>query len=223
MFFLWHSRICPAWSPSEHLLTPALSPFGACIRSHAIQRRLFLSLMTAAHISPNVFSLREFLSPHHYFLQCIQYIEYHSYLLYITFICTFTFLFTCLVHNFITSDLLSRLAAHRFLCLLQFLVILAILMLSYVTPFLCYNCYILCRNFLYLIFSTILITANVTASFNFLSSEKVAYSCIVGVNFCLQSASRRSRFPARYYKSAVVSQTSVQASNSAQLLLCDPL
>jgi hypothetical protein len=52
----------PSWSPSEHKLTLALSPFGARVRSHAIRRRLFLVLMTAAHISPNVFSLWKFLS-----------------------------------------------------------------------------------------------------------------------------------------------------------------
>jgi hypothetical protein len=56
------SRICPAWSPSEHQLAPALSPLGAPVRSHAVGRRLFKVLMTAAHISPNVFSLWKFLS-----------------------------------------------------------------------------------------------------------------------------------------------------------------
>jgi hypothetical protein len=35
---------------------------GAHVWSHAIRRRLFIFLMTAAHISPNVFSLRNFLS-----------------------------------------------------------------------------------------------------------------------------------------------------------------
>ncbi len=39
--------------------------FGACIRSHAVRRRLFIVLMTAAHISPNIFSLRNFLSNIH--------------------------------------------------------------------------------------------------------------------------------------------------------------
>ncbi len=38
---------------------------GARIRSHAIRRRLFIVLMTAAHISPNVFSLRSFLNNIH--------------------------------------------------------------------------------------------------------------------------------------------------------------
>ncbi len=76
------SRICRAWSPSEHQLTPSLSPIGARVRSHAIWRRLFIFLMTATHISPNVFSLRIFLSNIH--VQLIH--SHHSYLLYITFI-----------------------------------------------------------------------------------------------------------------------------------------
>jgi hypothetical protein len=39
--------------------------FGARVRSHAVRRRLFIVLVTAAHISPNVFSLRNFLSNIH--------------------------------------------------------------------------------------------------------------------------------------------------------------
>jgi hypothetical protein len=62
---LRHLANMPAWSPSEHQLTPALTPFGARVRSQAVQRRLFIALMTAAHISPNVFSLRNFLSNIH--------------------------------------------------------------------------------------------------------------------------------------------------------------
>jgi hypothetical protein len=38
---------------------------GARVQSHAIRRRLFIVLMRAAHISPNVFSLRNFLSNIH--------------------------------------------------------------------------------------------------------------------------------------------------------------
>ncbi len=49
------TRICPAWSPSEHQLTLSLSPIGARVPSHAVRRRLFIFLMTAAHISPSVF------------------------------------------------------------------------------------------------------------------------------------------------------------------------
>jgi hypothetical protein len=53
-----------------------------------VQNRLFIALMTAAHISPNVFSLRNFLSNIH--VPFLAYIHYHSYLLYITFKQTFT-------------------------------------------------------------------------------------------------------------------------------------
>ncbi len=56
---------------------------GARVRSHAVQRRLFIVLMTAAHISPNVFSLRNFLSNIHVLF--LAYVYCHSYLLYITF------------------------------------------------------------------------------------------------------------------------------------------
>ncbi len=39
--------------------------YGARVRSHAVRRRFFIVLMTADHISPNVFSLRNFLSNVH--------------------------------------------------------------------------------------------------------------------------------------------------------------
>ncbi len=83
------SRICPAWSPSEHQLTPALSPFGASVRSHA-WRRLFIVLMTAAHISPNDFSLRNFLSNiHSLFLT----VHATSFISFIHHICTHIYIF----------------------------------------------------------------------------------------------------------------------------------
>jgi hypothetical protein len=108
------SRVCPAWSSSEHLLTPALSPFGARVRSHAVRRRLFIFLMTAAHISPNVFSLRKFLSNTWLFLTVhtkiihtyyTSHLYAHSHLYFIR-----------LVHIFISSDLHGRLAVLGFLC-----------------------------------------------------------------------------------------------------------
>ncbi len=61
---------------------------GARVRSHGIQRRLFIVLMTAAHDSPNVFSLRNFLGNIHVLFSL--YIHHHSYLLYITFKQAFT-------------------------------------------------------------------------------------------------------------------------------------
>jgi hypothetical protein len=45
---------------------------GARVRSHAIRRRLFIVLMTAAHISPNVFSLWNFLNNIHVLLFIIH-------------------------------------------------------------------------------------------------------------------------------------------------------
>jgi hypothetical protein len=66
--------------------------FGARVRSHAVRRRLFLVLMTAAHISPNVFSLQNFLSNIHglfltihsaSFIPIIHYICTNNYLFYL--------------------------------------------------------------------------------------------------------------------------------------------
>ncbi len=96
------SRICPSWSPSEHLLTPALSPFGACVRSHAVRRRLFIVLITAAHISPNVFSLRMFPS-NLQFIVSYNTRRYHAHILYITFTHTFTsfILYILLISSFL--------------------------------------------------------------------------------------------------------------------------
>jgi hypothetical protein len=51
------SRACPAWSPPGYILTPALSPFFRIPTLEAMlpQRRLFIVLMRAAHISPTSF------------------------------------------------------------------------------------------------------------------------------------------------------------------------
>ncbi len=83
------SRVCPSWSPSEHLLTLALSPFGEpALEATFVRRRLFIVLMTAALISRNLFSLQAFLSN----VQWISHYntwQWHIYILYITFIHTF--------------------------------------------------------------------------------------------------------------------------------------
>jgi hypothetical protein len=50
--------------------------WGARVLSHTIQRRLFIVLMTAAHISPNVFSLRKFLSNMHGLSLTVQAISF---------------------------------------------------------------------------------------------------------------------------------------------------
>ncbi len=62
--------------------------FESRVRIHAIRRRLFIVLMTAAHISPKVFSLRNFLSNIHglfltvhltSFISFIHHINMHIY------------------------------------------------------------------------------------------------------------------------------------------------
>ncbi len=79
-------RICPAWSPSEHQLTSALSPIWGPRPKSRRPEEVFIVLMTAAHISPNVFSLQNFLSNILYmYYYSSLYIHHHSYLLYITF------------------------------------------------------------------------------------------------------------------------------------------
>jgi hypothetical protein len=115
IFFLRHLANMSSMVPSEHQLAPALSPIWARVWSHAIRRRLFIFLMTAAHISPNVFSLRNFLSNVHVlslimhsisFILNIHHIRTGNYIL----------LFTWQVHSFISSVLHSRPAALGLSC-----------------------------------------------------------------------------------------------------------
>jgi hypothetical protein len=65
IFFLKHlantSSMVPFWASTDSLCPQS----GARVWSHAVRRRLFIVLMTAAHISPNVFSLQNFLSNIH--------------------------------------------------------------------------------------------------------------------------------------------------------------
>jgi hypothetical protein len=83
---------------------------GARVWSHAVRRRLSIVLMTAAHISPNVFSLRNFLSNVHVLFFIIHSI---SFILIIHHIRTNNriLLFTWQIHSFISSALHSRPAA----------------------------------------------------------------------------------------------------------------
>ncbi len=75
--------------------------FGARVRSHAVQRRLCIVLMTAAHISPNVFSFQNFLSNIHglfltihstSFISIIHHIHTNNYIFYLHDIFTLSFL-----------------------------------------------------------------------------------------------------------------------------------
>ncbi len=90
---------------------------GACVRSHAVRRRLFIVLMTAAHISPNVFSLRDFLSNIH--VLHLPYIHHHSCLLYITFVQAITSFYYMITCSLTSLALRSRPAAYGLLCLIQ--------------------------------------------------------------------------------------------------------
>jgi hypothetical protein len=83
--------------------------FGARVQSHAIRRRLFIVLMTAAYISPNVFSSRNSLSNIHVlfltihstsFIRIMHHIHTNNYLFYLHDILLF-----------ISSDLHGRPAA----------------------------------------------------------------------------------------------------------------
>ncbi len=80
---------------------------GARVRSHAVRRRLFIVLMTAAHISPNVFSLQNFLSNVHVLFPIIH---STSSILIIHHIWTsnYIFLFAWQVYSFTSSVLHSR-------------------------------------------------------------------------------------------------------------------
>ncbi len=91
---------------------------GACVRSHTIRRRLFIVLVTAAHISPNVFSLRNFLGNVHILFLIIHSI---SFILIIHHIWTsnYILLFTWQIHSFISSVLHSRPAALGLSCPIQ--------------------------------------------------------------------------------------------------------
>ncbi len=108
------SRIRPAWFPFEHRLCPQS---GARVRCHAVRRRLFIVLMTAAHISPNVFSLRNFLGTYMYYFH-YTFTIIHTY-------CTLhsskhlhPFIYM-LNHSFISSALHGRPAALGLLCRIQ--------------------------------------------------------------------------------------------------------
>ncbi len=120
------SRICPSWSPSEHLLTPALSPFGGPASEVKLSRGDCLkSSWQLLTFHPTSFPSKR--SSATFGTEIISYStqQYHSYLLYITFIRTFTsFIFTCLIHTFTSSYLDGRLAALGFLCPIHYFCIL---------------------------------------------------------------------------------------------------
>ncbi len=99
MFFLRHlanmSCMVPFWASNDSGFVPIWGPRPKPRRPE----RLFIVLMTAAHISPNIFSLRNFLSNiHRLFLRvhASSFIHLYAHL---------HLLFTCLIHTFTSSDL----------------------------------------------------------------------------------------------------------------------
>jgi hypothetical protein len=102
------SQICPAWSPFEHQLAPALSPIWGRVRSHAVRRRLLIVLMTAAHISPNVFSLRNLLSNIHGLFLMVHLTSFTSFIHHI-----YTHIYIFYLHDMIILSLLRIFMAGR--------------------------------------------------------------------------------------------------------------
>jgi uncharacterized membrane protein len=85
------SRVRPAWSPSGHILTPALSPFwGVSVGSHACPEDAVYSLNDSYSYFTNIFSLRELHAHVQKYLIII--LAWYTFILYITFLCTFTFI-----------------------------------------------------------------------------------------------------------------------------------
>ncbi len=90
------SQICPAWSSSEHLLAPALSPFGARVRSHAVQRRLLEEVVyilndRCSHFTQRLFPLR--VPQHTSLLLTVNTIHRISFMLIIYHIHTYIYIF----------------------------------------------------------------------------------------------------------------------------------
>ncbi len=74
------SRICPAWSPSEHQLTPALSLiWGLCPKPRRPEEVVYSPNDSCSH-----FAQRPETSSATYMYCFLWYIRHHSYLLYIT-------------------------------------------------------------------------------------------------------------------------------------------
>jgi hypothetical protein len=120
LFFLRHlanmSCMVPFWASTDSGSVPI---WGPRLKPRHQEEVVYILNDSCSHFTQRLFPPKVPQPTQDYYLLCEQYIEYHSYLLYITFIRTFTSLFTCLVHVFISSDLPGRLAAHGFLCPLQ--------------------------------------------------------------------------------------------------------
>ncbi len=106
------SSMVPLWASTHSGFLPNLGPR---VRSHAVRGRLFIVLIIAAHISPNVFSLQNFLSNIHVLF--LAYIHRPSYLSYITFNNIYILLLRD-NHSVTSSILPGRPTALSLLCLI---------------------------------------------------------------------------------------------------------
>jgi hypothetical protein len=112
------SRICPAWSPCEHQLTPALSPiWGPRPKPNRPEEVVYSSNDSCSHFTQRLFPPILPQQPTCTIPYCtfniihIYYTSHSRKQLYL--------LFTCHVHSFISSDLHSRPAALGPLCPIQ--------------------------------------------------------------------------------------------------------
>jgi hypothetical protein len=113
------SRIRPSWSPSEHLLTPALSPFGGLRpKPRNPEEVVYSPNDSCSHFTQRLFPPKV---PHqHSGIISYSTWQYHSHL-YNTFTRTFTPFILHALFNFTSSDLHGRLAALGSLCPIQFI------------------------------------------------------------------------------------------------------
>jgi hypothetical protein len=116
--------LCSSWdtsriqSPSEHLLTPALSPFGGPRPKPRYPEEVVYSPNdSCSHFTQCLFPPK--VPQQHTGIISYSIWQYHSHLLYITFTCTLPPFILHALFNFTSSDLHGRLAALGSLCPIQ--------------------------------------------------------------------------------------------------------
>ncbi len=104
----------PSWSPSEHLPTPALSPFGGPRpKPYYLEEVVYSPNDSCSHFTQRLF-LPKVPQQHTGIISYSTFL--HSHLLYITFTRTFTPFILHAFFNFTSSDLHGRLATYGSLC-----------------------------------------------------------------------------------------------------------
>jgi hypothetical protein len=113
------SRICPAWSPSEHQLAPALSPIlGPCLKPRRPEEVVYSLNDSCSHFTQRLFPPKlpqqhTWTVSYNTFNIIHTYQTSHSHKL-------LSLLFTWRFHSFISSGPRGRPAALSLLCPLQF-------------------------------------------------------------------------------------------------------